>query len=40
MFNMTAEWWVDGVNQVVIGNVGGEDGIVTYAADFVGVNVY
>ncbi len=40
IFNLTTEGWIEGANEVVVGNVGGEDGIVTYAADFVGLSVY
>ncbi|PWY93859.1 hypothetical protein BO94DRAFT_458288 [Aspergillus sclerotioniger CBS 115572] len=31
--------WKEGLNEVVIGNVGGEDGFQSYGADFVGVRV-
>ncbi|KAK1140988.1 hypothetical protein N8T08_009734 [Aspergillus melleus] len=32
--------WKDGDNDIVIGNVGGEQGVESYGADFVGLTVY
>ena len=40
VFNVSTAGWVSGVNEIVVGNVGGADGVVTYAADFVGLGVY
>lgn len=34
------EGWKNGNNEVVIGNVGGEQGFESYGADFVGLKVY
>jgi alpha-galactosidase len=39
-FGVLTEGWVEGVNNVVIGNEYGAEGLVSYGADFVGLGVY
>lgn len=31
--------WKEGLNEVVVGNVGGDEGFQSYGADFVGIRV-
>jgi alpha-galactosidase len=38
-FGVLTSGWVAGTNTVTIGNVGGDGGVVLYAADFVGLSV-
>lgn len=38
-FGVLLPGWVDGSNQVVVGNVFGDKGLVSAAADFVGLGV-
>ena len=40
MFGVLLDGWTDGNNEVVVGNVYGSQGLVNYAADFVGLGVY
>jgi alpha-galactosidase len=40
MFGVLLDGWTDGNNEVVVGNVYGSQGLVNYAADFVGLSVY
>lgn len=39
-FGVLTEGWVEGVNVVVVGNQYGDEGLVSYGADFVGMDVY
>jgi alpha-galactosidase len=39
-FGVLTSGWKDESNTVVIGNVGGDQGIQSYGADFVGLRVY
>lgn len=38
-FGVLVEGWKVGANEVVVGNEGGEGGLVEFAADFVGMSV-
>lgn len=40
IFGVLLDGWTDGSNEVVVGNVYGNQGLVNYAADFVGLGVY
>lgn len=40
VFGTVLGGWKEGGNGVVVGNVGGEGGIVAYGADFVGLEVF
>lgn len=40
VFGVLTTGWVNGVNEVVIGNVYGAEGLVNYGADFVGLGVH
>lgn len=40
IFGVLVEGWKEGVNTVVVGNVGGENGYQNYGADFVGMGIY
>jgi alpha-galactosidase len=40
VFGVLLDGWGEGVNEVVVGNVGGDEGLVSYGADFVGLGVY
>ena len=39
-FGVLTSGWVEGVNEVVVGNEFGDEGLVSYGADFVGLGVY
>lgn len=39
-FGVLASGWVEGINEVVVGNEYGDEGLVSYGADFVGLGVY
>lgn len=39
VFSVLVSGWKEGVNEVVVGNVYGDEGIVSYGADFVGLGV-
>lgn len=40
LFRVLLDGWTDGNNEVVVGNVYGNEGLVNYAADFVGLGIY
>ncbi|PMD45999.1 carbohydrate-binding module family 35 protein [Hyaloscypha variabilis F] len=40
LFGVLLDGWTDGNNEVVVGNVYGNEGLVNYAADFVGLGIY
>ena len=40
IFGVLLNGWTDGNNEVVVGNVNGDHGLVGYGADFVGLGVY
>ena len=40
LFGVLIDGWVSGSNEVVVGNVYGDEGLVSYGADFVGLGVY
>jgi len=40
VFGVLLDGWTDGNNEVVVGNVYGNQGLVSYGADFVGLGVY
>jgi alpha-galactosidase len=40
LFGVLTEGWVQGSNEVVVGNEYGDEGLVSYGADFVGLGVY
>ena len=39
-FGVLTSGWTEGVNEVIVGNESGDDGLVSYGADFVGLGVY
>lgn len=39
-FGFLADGWKEGVNEVVVGNEFGDEGLVSYGADFVGLGVH
>jgi len=40
VFGVLLDGWIDGENKVVVGNAYGDQGLVTYGADLVGLGVY
>ena len=40
IFGVVLGGWKEGLNQVVIGNVEGNTGLVEYGADFVGLDIF
>lgn len=40
MFGVLLDGWIEGSNDVVVGNADGNQGLVGYGADFVGLAVY
>jgi alpha-galactosidase len=40
VFGVLLPGWTNGENRIIVGNIYGDEGLVSYGADFVGLGVY